>query len=133
MLFRSEVTVLEQKLIEACAVAASITYRRHHAAIILERADIKQELFIWAWKRREKLLGWLDDTQDEIDYYWDLFSKEGSPGKCGWIKDKYGVNWQVVPSMLGKLMSDPQTAPKAVYAFLQMSKFIIDDLEKAVN
>ncbi len=73
------------------------------------------------------------DTQDEIDYYWDLFSKEGIPGKCGWIKDKYGVNWQVVPSMLGKLMSDPQTAPKAVYAFLQMSKFIIGDLEKAVQ
>ena len=49
------------------------------------------------------------------------------------VTDKYGVNWQVVPSMLGKLMSDPQTAPKAVYAFLQMSKFIIGDLEKAVQ
>ena len=57
----------------------------------------------------------------------------GQAGKCGWIKDKYGVSWQVVPSMLGKLMSNPATAPKATYAFLQMSKFIIADLEAAVK
>lgn len=72
------------------------------------------------------------DTQQEIDHYWDAFSAGGSPGKCGWIKDKFGVNWQIVPSVLGKLMTNPETAPKAVYAFLQMSKFIIADLEKAV-
>jgi len=73
------------------------------------------------------------DTQDEIDYYWNKLLEGGQAGKCGWIKDKYGVSWQVVPSMLGKLMSNPATAPKATYAFLQMSKFIIADLEAAVK
>ena len=73
------------------------------------------------------------DTQEEVDFYWDYLVKDGAPGRCGWLKDKYGVSWQVVPSMLGKLMTNPETAPKATYAFLQMSKFIIADLEKAVE
>ena len=73
------------------------------------------------------------DTQAEIDHYWDHFSNGGKPGKCGWIKDKYDVSWQVVPSILGKYMTNPETAPKATYAFLQMSKFIIADLIKAVE
>ncbi len=68
------------------------------------------------------------DTQEEIDYYWGKFSMGGQPGKCGWIKDKYGVSWQVIPSVLGKLMNNPETAPKAMYAFMQMSKMIIADL-----
>ena len=59
--------------------------------------------------------------------------KDGTPGKCGWLQDKYGIYWQVVPSILGKYMSNPETAPKATYAFLQMTKFIIADLEKAVE
>ncbi|MFN5023811.1 MAG: VOC family protein [Chitinophagaceae bacterium] len=73
------------------------------------------------------------DTQDEIDHYWNKLLEGGKAGKCGWIKDKYGISWQVVPSILGKLMTNPETAPKATYAFLQMSKFIIADLEAAVK
>ncbi|MCX6204253.1 MAG: VOC family protein [Bacteroidetes bacterium] len=73
------------------------------------------------------------DTQEEIDNYWNYLVKEGAPGRCGWLKDKFGVSWQIVPSILGKLMTNPVTAPKATYAFLQMSKFIIADLEKAVE
>lgn len=73
------------------------------------------------------------DTQEEIDHYWNTLLDGGAAGKCGWIKDKYGVSWQVVPSILGKLMTNPATAPKATYAFLQMSKFIIADLENAVK
>ena len=73
------------------------------------------------------------DTQEEIDHYWNNLLEGGIAGKCGWIKDKYGVSWQVVPSILGKLMTNPATAPKATYAFLQMSKFIIADLENAVK
>jgi predicted 3-demethylubiquinone-9 3-methyltransferase (glyoxalase superfamily) len=69
------------------------------------------------------------DTQEEIDFYWDYLVKEGSPGRCGWLKDKYGISWQIVPSMLGKLMTNPATAPKATYVFLQMSKLIVADLE----
>lgn len=71
------------------------------------------------------------DTQAEIDYYWNHLTAEGKPGKCGWLQDRYGVSWQVVPSCLGKYMNNPLTAPKATFAFLQMSKFIIADLEKA--
>ena len=73
------------------------------------------------------------DNQEEIDYYWDHLVLDGQPGRCGWLKDKFGVSWQIVPSNLGKLMSNPDTAPKATYAFLQMSKFVIADLEKAVQ
>ena len=70
------------------------------------------------------------DTQEEIDYYWDQFGREGQPGKCGWMIDKYGVSWQIVPSILGSLMNDPDKAPKVMYAFMQMSKF---DIEKLIN
>ena len=73
------------------------------------------------------------DTQEEIDFYWNYFTNEGQPGQCGWLEDKYGVSWQVVPSMLGKLMTNPETAPKATYAFMQMSKFDIAMLEEAVK
>ncbi len=72
------------------------------------------------------------DHQEEIDYYWDYFTKEGKAGQCGWLEDKYGVSWQIVPSILGKFMTNPETAPKAAYAFMQMSKFDIAKLEAAV-
>ena len=68
--------------------------------------------------------------KEEIDYYWDQFGREGQPGKCGWMIDKYGVSWQIVPSILGSLMNDPEKAPKVMYAFMQMSKF---DIEKLIN
>ncbi len=71
------------------------------------------------------------DTQEEIDHYWNSFAKGGLESKCGWIKDKFGVWWQVVPSMLGKLMSDPEKAPKAMYAYMQMKKFDIAKLLEA--
>jgi predicted 3-demethylubiquinone-9 3-methyltransferase (glyoxalase superfamily) len=71
------------------------------------------------------------DTQEEIDNYWDkLCSNGGQEGKCGWLKDKFGVSWQIVPSILGKLMSDPEKAPKVMYAFMQMKKF---DIQKLLN
>ena len=73
------------------------------------------------------------DTQAEIDYYWNHFTKEGQAGQCGWLEDKYGVSWQVVPSILGKLMTNPETAPKVTYAFMQMTKFEIAKLEEAVK
>jgi predicted 3-demethylubiquinone-9 3-methyltransferase (glyoxalase superfamily) len=73
------------------------------------------------------------DNQEEIDQYWDCLIQEGQAGRCGWLKDKFGVSWQIVPSNLGRFMSNPETAPKATYAFLQMSKFVIADLEKAIQ
>lgn len=68
------------------------------------------------------------DTQEEIDNYWDRLVTNGQEGKCGWLKDKYGLSWQIVPSILPSLMNNPETAPKTVYNFMQMTKLIIDKL-----
>ncbi len=73
------------------------------------------------------------DSQVEIDMYRDYFTKDGHAGQCGWLEDKYGISWQIVPSISGKLMTNPETAPKAIYAFMQMTKFDIAKLEEAVK
>lgn len=70
------------------------------------------------------------DTQEEIDYYWNAFTKEGEESMCGWCKDKYGLSWQVVPSILGQLMNDKEKGPKVMQAFLKMKKF---ELEKLIH
>ena len=71
------------------------------------------------------------DTQEEIDYFWDTFTKEGKENVCGWLKDKYGVSWQIVPSVLGTLMQDPERAPRVMAAFMKMKKFDIAALMNA--
>ncbi len=72
------------------------------------------------------------DTQDEIDYYWDsLTANGGSESMCGWLKDKNGVSWQIIPAVLGKLMSDPERAQRVVEKVMQMKKLIIADMENA--
>ncbi len=73
------------------------------------------------------------DTQEEIDHFWNKFTADGGQeSQCGWLKDKFGVSWQIVPSVLGKLMTGP-AAPKVMQAFMKMKKFIIADLEKAAE
>ena len=71
------------------------------------------------------------ETQEEIDKYWEQLGAGGRYDQCGWLSDKYGVSWQIVPSILGKLMSDPAKAPRVMAAFMKMTKFIIMDLENA--
>lgn len=72
------------------------------------------------------------DTQEEIDYYWERFTSDGGEeGKCGWLKDKFGVSWQIVPSMLAELMSDRTKAERTMKAFLAMKKFDIEVLKNA--
>lgn len=72
------------------------------------------------------------ETQEEIDHYWNnLTSDGGQESMCGWLKDKYGVSWQIVPSGLGKLMSDPAKASRVTNAFLKMKKFDIATLANA--
>jgi predicted 3-demethylubiquinone-9 3-methyltransferase (glyoxalase superfamily) len=71
------------------------------------------------------------DTQQEIDLYWNHFTKEGSESRCGWCVDKFGVSWQIVPRILGELMSDPNKVQKVAAAFMQMNKFDIATLLKA--
>ena len=69
------------------------------------------------------------DGQAEVDKYWDAFiSSGGSEGRCGWLKDKYGVSWQIVPVQLGQALSDPKRAEGAMAAMMQMSKIIVADL-----
>lgn len=71
------------------------------------------------------------DTQEEIDYYWENLGADGTYSQCGWLDDKFGVSWQIVPEILGKLMSDPERAPRVVQAFLKMTKFDIETLLNA--
>lgn len=71
------------------------------------------------------------ESQKEIDYYWDKLTEGGQESMCGWLKDQFGVSWQIVPAILGGLMSDPEKAPTVMHAFLKMRKFDIDTLLKA--
>lgn len=69
------------------------------------------------------------DTQAQIDFFWNTFTSDGGQeSMCGWCKDKFGVWWQVVPSMLGKLMSHPEKGQQVMQAFLKMKKFDIEAL-----
>ena len=71
------------------------------------------------------------ETQEEIDYYWEKLGEGGKYNKCGWLDDKYGISWQVVPKILGQLMGNPDKSPKVIEAFMKMSKFDIEALLKA--
>ena len=75
------------------------------------------------------------ETQEEVDYYWEKLSAGGDPQaqQCGWLKDQYGLSWQVVPTVLPTLISDPDTAKsqRAFQAMLQMKKLDIAGLERA--
>jgi predicted 3-demethylubiquinone-9 3-methyltransferase (glyoxalase superfamily) len=77
------------------------------------------------------------DTQQEVDYYWDRLTKDGDPKaqQCGWLKDKFGLSWQVVPAALAELMSgpDPERSGRVMEALLQMKKFDIDALKQAAQ
>jgi predicted 3-demethylubiquinone-9 3-methyltransferase (glyoxalase superfamily) len=75
------------------------------------------------------------DTQAEVDHFWEKLSAGGDPNaqQCGWLKDKYGVSWQVVPTVLPQLISDPDPARsgRVMEAMLQMKKIDIDKLKRA--
>jgi predicted 3-demethylubiquinone-9 3-methyltransferase (glyoxalase superfamily) len=73
------------------------------------------------------------EDQAEVDYYWEKLSEGGQPSQCGWLMDRYGFSWQIVPSVLSKLLGDPDTAKanRATEAMLRMTKLDIAALEKA--
>jgi predicted 3-demethylubiquinone-9 3-methyltransferase (glyoxalase superfamily) len=73
------------------------------------------------------------ETQQEVDEFWEKLSKDGEESRCGWLKDKYGLSWQIVPTILGKLMTDPdpQKSKRVMEAMLKMKKIVIDDLKRA--
>lgn len=76
------------------------------------------------------------ETQEELDYYWEkLISGGGQESVCGWLKDKYGLSWQVVPTILSKLLQDKdaQKSQRVMHSMLKMKKIIIADLQNAYN
>jgi predicted 3-demethylubiquinone-9 3-methyltransferase (glyoxalase superfamily) len=76
-------------------------------------------------------------SQDEVDYYWERLSEGGDENaqQCGWLKDKYGVSWQIVPTLLGELLSDPdpKRSGSVIKAMLQMKKIDLEALKRAYD
>ena len=76
------------------------------------------------------------ETQEDVDYYWNKFiSNGGTESRCGWLKDKWGLSWQIVPQILPRLLADPDRAKagRAMQAMLKMNKIVIADLERAAS
>jgi len=75
------------------------------------------------------------ETQDEVDYYWEHLSEGGEESRCGWLKDKFGLSWQVVPSVLMKFLwdKDPVKSNNVMQAMLKMGKLDINLLQEAYN
>lgn len=73
------------------------------------------------------------ETQEEVDHYWENLSAGGKKDRCGWLKDKFGLSWQIVPTVLAKLMSDPdpQKTNRVMQAVLQMDRLDIATLQRA--
>jgi predicted 3-demethylubiquinone-9 3-methyltransferase (glyoxalase superfamily) len=75
------------------------------------------------------------DTQEEVDFFWEKMSEGGRKDRCGWLNDKYGVSWQIIPTALGRLMGDPDPvkSKKVMDAMMKMDKIDIKGLETAYN
>jgi predicted 3-demethylubiquinone-9 3-methyltransferase (glyoxalase superfamily) len=75
------------------------------------------------------------ETQDEVDHYWDRLSEGGEEGQCGWLKDRYGLSWQVVPAGMEEVFADPdpERAERAMKAMLKMGKLDIAALRSAAD
>ena len=73
------------------------------------------------------------DTQAEVDYYWDKLAEGGGQRQCGWLKDRFGLSWQVIPKALGRFLMDEdrEKANRVMQAMLKMKKIVIADLETA--
>jgi len=75
----------------------------------------------------------LCETQEEVDRYWETLSEGGEQGPCGWLKDKFGLSWQVVPTALPRLLEQPdaEKSQRVMQAMLGMRKLVIEELEQA--
>ena len=75
------------------------------------------------------------ESQDEVDQYWDALGEGGEPGPCGWIKDKYGLSWQIVPTALDEMLADPdpEKAQRVMKSMLQMGKIDVAELKRAYD
>ena len=72
-------------------------------------------------------------SQDEVDRYWDALSEGGEEGPCGWLKDRFGISWQIVPDALPRLLTDPdrEKAQRVMTSMLGMRKIVVAELEHA--
>lgn len=75
------------------------------------------------------------ETQDEVDYFWEKLSADPATEQCGWLKDKYGISWQIIPKILGQLLGDkdPVKAKRVMDAMLKMKKIDVLGLQKAYD
>jgi predicted 3-demethylubiquinone-9 3-methyltransferase (glyoxalase superfamily) len=75
------------------------------------------------------------ETQEEIDYFWEKLSAGGEKSRCGWLKDRFGVSWQIVPPLLGEMLNDDdgEKSKRVMQAMLQMSKLDIEGLKAAYD
>ena len=75
------------------------------------------------------------ETQEEVDYFWERLTAGGEESRCGWLKDKFGLSWQIIPNALGELMGDPDPvkSKRVMTAMLQMGKIDIAALKKAYD
>jgi predicted 3-demethylubiquinone-9 3-methyltransferase (glyoxalase superfamily) len=75
------------------------------------------------------------ESQEEVDHYWATLSEGGEQGPCGWLKDRYGFSWQITPTRLDELLTDPdpERAQRAMAAMLTMGKIDIEELERAAD
>jgi predicted 3-demethylubiquinone-9 3-methyltransferase (glyoxalase superfamily) len=75
------------------------------------------------------------ETQAEVDELWEKLSQGGAKGRCGWLKDKYGLSWQIIPAALVKLIGDPdpEKSQAVMQAMLKMNKIVIEDLQRAYD
>jgi predicted 3-demethylubiquinone-9 3-methyltransferase (glyoxalase superfamily) len=75
------------------------------------------------------------ETQQDVDELWEKLSQGGEKGRCGWLKDKFGLSWQIIPSTLGKLLQgkDPEKSKRAMQAMMKMGKIDIAGLQKAYD
>lgn len=75
------------------------------------------------------------ETQDEVDHYWNELGNGGEPSQCGWLKDRFGLSWQVTPTLLGRLLrgDDPQKSARAMQAMLGMRKLDCAELQRAYD
>ncbi len=75
------------------------------------------------------------ETQEEVDYFWEKLSQGGEEGVCGWLKDKYGLSWQIVPIAFARMLQDkdPLRSTRVMSALLKMKKIDIEDLKKAYD
>ena len=75
------------------------------------------------------------ESQDEVDHYWNALSEGGEEGPCGWLKDRFGLSWQIIPTVLPRLLDDPdrEKSQRVMAAMLEMKKIEVDELERAAR